>query len=98
MRLMEGFSEPLEFGPYRVFAKVAQGGMAEVLLATSSQPEYQGQGIGVLRVNGPGINEPKPHPAAGALVSEEQADRTCADAAASTNRTGAASLGGDWDL
>jgi len=47
---MEAFSESVEFGPYRLKAKIAQGGMADVLLATCSKKEFQGQFIAVKRL------------------------------------------------
>jgi len=36
---MESFAKPLRFGDYLLRAKIAQGGMAEVFMATSTKPE-----------------------------------------------------------
>lgn len=47
---MEAFPESVPFGPYRLKAKIAQGGMADVLLATSTQKEFLGQFIALKRL------------------------------------------------
>lgn len=48
---MERFKEPLTFGPYHLFAKVAQGGMAEVFLATSTKADLQGQFLAIKKLH-----------------------------------------------
>lgn len=47
---MEAFPEIEEFGSYRLQAKIAQGGMADVYLATSIKKELQGQFIAIKRL------------------------------------------------
>ncbi|MDB5037751.1 MAG: hypothetical protein JWQ35_1279 [Bacteriovoracaceae bacterium] len=57
--IVESFDNPLPFGPYFVHAKIAQGGMADVLLATSSQTELQGQFLAIKKLL-PHLNSNKP--------------------------------------
>jgi eukaryotic-like serine/threonine-protein kinase len=56
---MEAFPRPLEFGQYRLYAKVGSGGMAEVFLATCNRPELQNQFVAVKKLHGP-LNANKP--------------------------------------
>ncbi len=56
---MEAFPHPIEFGPYKLYAKVAAGGMAEVFLATSPKPEFHNQFIAIKKLHPP-LNANKP--------------------------------------
>jgi len=56
---MEAFPKPQSFGPYRIYAKVAAGGMAEVFLATSSKQELANQFIAIKKLHPP-LNANKP--------------------------------------
>lgn len=56
---MESYKKPLNFGPYRIFAKVAEGGMAEVFLAMSAKKEFQNQFIAIKKLH-PHLNANKP--------------------------------------
>lgn len=44
---MRAFEKPQEFGDYRLFGKVAEGGMAEVFLALSTKKELEGQFLAI---------------------------------------------------
>lgn len=56
---MEVFPEPQKFGQYRLFAKVDQGGMAEVFLATSTKKELLGQFLAIKKLH-KALNSNKP--------------------------------------
>lgn len=56
---MEIFPEPQKFGQYRLFAKVDQGGMAEVFLATSTKKELLGQFLAIKKLH-KALNSNKP--------------------------------------
>jgi len=56
---MEAFPRPQSFGPYRIYAKVAAGGMAEVFLATSTKKELVNQFIAIKKLHPP-LNANKP--------------------------------------
>ncbi len=47
---MEAFKEAFPFGPYSLWARIALGGMAEVLLGTSDKREFQGQFLAIKRL------------------------------------------------
>lgn len=47
---MEIFEKPVSFGDYQLFAKVDQGGMAEVFLAVSAKKELQGQFLAIKKL------------------------------------------------
>jgi serine/threonine protein kinase len=56
---MEAFPSALVFGPYLLHAKIAQGGMSSVFLATSTQKELAGQFIAIKKLL-PHLNSNKP--------------------------------------
>lgn len=56
---METLPQAQVFGPYRLHAKIAQGGMAEVYLGTGQQKEFQGQFLAVKKLL-PHLNTNKP--------------------------------------
>lgn len=56
---METYSQPIPFGPYRLIAKVAEGGMAEVFLAVSTKKELEGQFLALKKLHS-ALNENKP--------------------------------------
>lgn len=56
---MEAFKDEKTFGPYQLHAKIAEGGMAEVILGTSQQKEYHGQFLAIKRLR-PHLNSNKP--------------------------------------
>jgi serine/threonine-protein kinase len=47
---MQAFEKTQVFGPYRLKAKIADGGMAEVFLATSTRPEFHGQFLAIKKL------------------------------------------------
>lgn len=56
---MEAFGDEKTFGPYQLHAKIAEGGMAEVMLGTSQQKEFQGQFLAIKRLR-PHLNSNRP--------------------------------------
>jgi len=56
---MEAFPEPLAFGPYQLHAKIAQGGMAEVLLGMSEKRAFDGEFLAIKKLL-PHLNANKP--------------------------------------
>lgn len=56
---MEAFDKPQKFGDYRLFAKVDQGGMAKVFLASSTKKQHQGQFIAIKKLHDR-LNQNKP--------------------------------------
>jgi serine/threonine protein kinase len=56
---MEAFKDEKTFGPYQLHARIAEGGMAEVVLGTSQQKEFQGQFLAIKRLR-PHLNSNKP--------------------------------------
>jgi serine/threonine protein kinase len=57
--MMESFTSPKPFGPYFLHAKIAQGGMSDVFLATSSQKELADQFLAIKKLL-PHLNSNRP--------------------------------------